>query len=100
MKDELIARIVLQVVCCIERARIESGVARNIDHSLISAEAYRYTRLKAPDIAARYRIPYNRIMFALRKSREIDESEVYELSEPFWSELAHPLLLVKEVIES
>jgi hypothetical protein len=100
MKDELVANIVLQVVCCIERARIESGVARNIDHDLINASTYRYTRLKAPDIAMRYRIPYNRIMFALRKSNEIDEMKVYELSEAFWSELAHPLLLVKEILET
>ncbi len=48
----------------------------------------------------RYRIPYNRIMFALRKSNEIDEMKVYELSEAFWSELAHPLLLVKEILET
>ena len=90
--------IALQIACCIERARIESGLPNGWPPS--DAETYWYTREAAPDFSRKLGIPYTQVVSALNKTHMLVESKILRLSEPFWSDLAHPFLILKEVMES
>ena len=90
--------VALQIACCIERARIESGLPTGWPPP--DVETYWYTREAAPDFGRKLGVPYQRVLSALNKTHMIVESKIFRLSEPFWSDLAHPLLILKEVMES
>lgn len=91
--------IALRIACCIERARIESGLPT---HSWPppDVETYWHTREAAPDFGRKFGIPYTQILPLIEKTHSFVESKIFRLSEPFWSDLAHPLLILKEVMES
>ena len=63
-------------------------------------EIYWYTREAAPSFGRKFGISYGRIVIALKKAEGLSKSEVYRLSEPFWPQFAHPLLVIKEVMGS
>jgi hypothetical protein len=91
----------LQIACCIERARIElTGTGQLVAHNFITAEIYAYTRVEAIRIIGSYHISFSKIEFLLKFTERMNKSEVYKISEPFWPRLAHPELLVREVLES
>jgi hypothetical protein len=90
--------VALRIACCIERARIESGLPTGWPPS--DAETYWYTREAAPSFSRKLGIPYPKVVSALNETNMFVESKVFRLSEPFWPDLAHPLLILKEVMES
>jgi hypothetical protein len=89
--------VALRIACCIERARIESSCGHFPDWSV---HTYWHTREAAQPYARELGVSFTQVIPALKRAESFVQSKVYELSEPFWSDLAHPLFILKEVMES
>jgi hypothetical protein len=90
--------IALQIACCIERARLESGFIGNWPDP--DVEIYWYTREASVDFSRKLGVRYFQVVLELQKIRQLLDVEIYKLSELFWPQLAHPDLIIKEVMGS
>ena len=93
-----VALIALQIACCIERARLES-----MDSQIWPAsdnEIYWHTREAAADFGRKLGVSVPQIVSALHSvALKYTKRKVYLLSEPYWPDLAHPELVITEVME-
>lgn len=93
-----VALIALQIACCIERARLESMDSQAWPAS--DNEIYWHTREAAAVFGRKLGVPIPQIVSALRglTLRFSKQKDIYRLSEPYWPDLAHPELVIKEVM--
>jgi hypothetical protein len=88
-----------QIACCIERARLES-TDNGLSWPSPENEIYWHTREAAAIFGRKLGVSVPALVHALSEVSSIyTKRSIYLLSEPYWPDLAHPLLVVKEVME-
>jgi len=98
--DQLADGTRLQLACCVQRARSESGRPEEPDN-----DVYWHTREACAVIARERGVRWAEVL-ELLQSREFQNfvlrspEEVFLKSEPLWTEVMHPDLLVQDIHES
>lgn len=82
------------LAACIERARLLSpGLGPEND-------VYWHTRERAAEIARERGVRIPDLIHHATYRVNYPEAEIRRLSAPFWDDVAHPFLIVREVLES
>lgn len=88
----------LQIACCIERARIESKDGKSWPE--LNNEIYWHTREAAAIFSKKLGVPFPLVISALKKVPFTHTRQtIYRISKSYWPDLAHPSLVIKEVME-
>jgi hypothetical protein len=86
----------LQIACCVKRARIESKKLGPIEGDMILS----HTEKEAIRVSNSYYGSFDKVQFLLEFMERGHVFDVYNISKSLWPRLAHPWLLVREVLES
>jgi hypothetical protein len=90
-KEEIIAAL----ACCILRAENASGAPVDTRNGI-----YWHTREACLPIARKHGIPWTDVLREAEGTWHLSRSVIRKRSSPFWVDVAHPGLIVREVMES